>query len=138
MRRVEKGRHADSHWSYIQQPPGEKQHVYELTLPCIRVRGYGYRKTDFFEGAVIFTIEQPRESYCCSACGSKDVIGRGQSVRRFRTVPIGGKPVYLVFAVPRVECRQCEVVRQVKIAFADPRVTYPKPFSGMPWNFCGT
>ena len=38
----------------------------------------------------------------------KDLIGRGQSVRRFRTVPIGGKPVYLVIAVPRVECRQCE------------------------------
>ena len=99
-----------------------------LLYHAFGVRGYGYRKTDFFEGAVIFTIEQPRESYCCSACGSKDVIGRGQSVRRFRTVPIGGKPVYLVFAVPRVECRQCEVVRQVKIAFADPRVTYTKAF----------
>jgi len=79
-------------------------------------------------GEVIFTIEQPRESYCCSACGSDDVIGRGQTPRRFRTVPIGGKPVYLAFAVPRVECHGCGVVRQVKIAFADPRVTYTKVF----------
>jgi transposase len=99
-----------------------------LLYHAFGVRGYRYRKTEFVEGAVMFTIEQPRESYCCSACGSKDVIGRGQNVRRFRTIPIGGKPVYLALAVPRVECRQCEVVRQVKIAFADPRVTYTKAF----------
>ena len=36
--------------------------------------------------------------------------------------------MYLVLAVPRVECRDCGVVRQVKIGFADPRVTYTKAF----------
>ena len=99
-----------------------------LLYHAFGVRGYRYRKTEYVEGAVIFTIEQPRESYGCSACGSEDVIGRGQNARRFRTIPIGGKPVYLALAVPRVECRQCKVVRQVKIAFADPRVTYTKAF----------
>jgi transposase len=99
-----------------------------LLYHAFGVRGYRYVKTEYVEGAVIVTIEQPRESYCCSACGSDDVIGRGQNVRRFRTVPIGGKAVYLVLAVPRVECRRCQVVRQVKIAFADPRVTYTKAF----------
>jgi transposase len=73
-------------------------------------------------------MEQPRESYRCSACGSEDVIGRGQNARRFRTIPIGSKAVYLALAVPRVECRRCRVVRQVKIAFADPRVSYTKAF----------
>lgn len=92
------------------------------------VRGYRYVKTAYVEGAVIFTMEQPRESYRCSACGSEDVIGRGQNIRRFRTVPIGGKPVYLALAIPRVECRRCQVVRQVKIGFADPRVTYTHAF----------
>jgi transposase len=43
-------------------------------------------------------------------------------------VPIGGKPVWLVLAVPRVECRRCGVVRQVKIGFADPRVSYTRSF----------
>ncbi len=99
-----------------------------LLYHAFGVRGYRHRKTEYVEGAVIFRIEQPRESCRCSACGSEDVLGRGQSVRRFRTVPIGGKPVYLDLAVPRVECRQCEVVRQVKIGFADPRVTYTKAF----------
>jgi transposase len=92
------------------------------------VRGYRYVKTAYVEGEVIFTMEQPRESYRCPVCGSEDVIGRGQNTRRFRTVPIGGKPVYLALAVPRVECRRCLAVRQVKLGFANPRVTYTKAF----------
>jgi len=97
-----------------------------LLYHAFGVRGYRYVKTEYVGGKIILSIEQPRESYCCSACGSGNVIGRGQTPRRFRTVPIGIKPVYLALAVPRVECRDCEVVRQVKIAFADPRVTYTK------------
>jgi len=34
------------------------------------IRGYEYRKTDFFKGRACFTIEQPRERYRCSECGS--------------------------------------------------------------------
>ncbi len=92
------------------------------------VRGYQYQSADYREGKVTFTVRQPRESYCCAVCGSEDVIGKGKKDRSFRTVPIGGKPVYLSFAVPRVECRQCEAIRQVKIGFADPRVTYTRSF----------
>jgi len=92
------------------------------------VRGYRYVKTEYVGGGVVFTIEQPRESYRCPVCGSDDVIGRGQNFRRFRTVSIGGKSVYLMLAVPRVECHDCGVVRQVKIGFVDPRVSYTKAF----------
>ncbi len=75
-----------------------------------------------------FTITQPRESYRCPECGSDDVLGRGASPRTFRTVPIGGKPVFLAFSVPRIECRACGVVRQVKLGFADPRRSYTRSF----------
>jgi transposase len=92
------------------------------------IRGYRYVNTKYREGAVLFTISQPRESYRCPECGCDDVIGRGQHDRTFRTLPIGGKPTYLVLAVPRVECRRCGVVRQVKIQFADPRRTYTRSF----------
>jgi transposase len=44
-------------------------------------------------------------------------------------VSIGSKPVYLAFAVPRVECRSCGAVRQLRIGFADPRVSYTKAFA---------
>jgi len=43
-------------------------------------------------------------------------------------VPIGGKPVSLALAVPRVECRGCGAVRQVKIGFADSRLSYTRAF----------
>lgn len=99
-----------------------------LLYHAFGVRGYRYVRTEFVGGEVVFTIEQPRESYRCPACGSEDVVGRGQNRRRFRAVSIGGKPVSLMLAVPRVECRDCGVVRQVKIGFSDPRVTYTKAF----------
>jgi transposase len=99
-----------------------------LLYHAFQVRGYRYGKTTYEEGAVTFTIEQPRESYRCAACGSTDVIGRGRKRRTFRTIPIGGKPVYLSLEVARVECRSCGAVRQVEIAFADPRRSYTKSF----------
>ena len=99
-----------------------------LLYHAFGVRGYRYVKTAYVEGEVVFTIEQPRESYRCAACGSDRVIGRGQNCRQFRTVPIGSKPVCLTLAVPRVECHECGAVRQVKIGFADPRVSYTKAF----------
>ena len=99
-----------------------------LLYRAFGVRGYRYGRTDYEGSEVVFTITQPRKSYCCAVCGSEDVIGKGKMPRRFRTVPIGGKPVYLDLAVPRVQCGSCGTVRQVKIGFADPRVSYTKSF----------
>jgi len=99
-----------------------------LLYHAFGVRGYRYVKTVDAGGEALFRIEQPRESYRCPVCGSDDVIGRGQNRRQFRTVSIGSKPVYLRLAIPRVECQDCGLVRQVEIGFADPRVTYTKAF----------
>jgi len=92
------------------------------------VRGYEHLSTGYSEGKVTFTIDQPRPSFRCPVCGSADVIRRGETPRRFRTVSIGSKPVYLAFAVPRVGCRRCGAVRQLRIDFADARVSYTKAF----------
>lgn len=92
------------------------------------LRGYEYQRTDFEGGGVIFTINQSRETLCCSACGSQRVFSRGRSVREFRSLPIGGKPTWIRFAVPRVSCRTCGVVRQVRIRFADARRSYTRAF----------
>jgi len=100
-----------------------------LLYHALGVRGYCYVSTDYSQGAVTFTIDQPRPSFRCPVCGSDDVIRRGQTPRRFRAVSIGSKPVYLAFAVPRVECRSCGAVRQQRIGFADPRVSYTKAFA---------
>lgn len=85
------------------------------------VRGYQHRRTDFMEGDVVFTIEQERSTFACSACGSKRVESRGSVMRVFQNLPIGGKATYIHFPVPRVFCLDCGVFRQVKIGFAEPR-----------------
>jgi transposase len=90
--------------------------------------GYRYVRQQFVEGQVIFHFEQPRERLRCSHCGSTDVWAQGTVDRTFRTVPIGLKPVLLQFAVPRVRCFDCDLVRQVKLGFADPKKRYTRAF----------
>jgi transposase len=92
------------------------------------IRGYEYRRSDFFEGRVCFSIEQPRKSYRCSECGSAAVHGQGHKERFLQTVPIGMKPTFICLKVARVICFQCEHTRQVKVPFADPRRTYTHSF----------
>jgi transposase len=99
-----------------------------LLYHAFGVRGYEYVRTDYRDGATIFTIRQDPEDCRCSACGSRDVISRGQAERRFRTVPIGSRPTAIVLPIPRVECHACGAVRQVKVPFADPRRSYTRSF----------
>jgi len=99
-----------------------------LLYHAFGVRGYRYVNTEYAGGEVVFTIDQPRQSFRCPVCGSDEVIRRGDNCRRFRTVSIGSRRVYLRLAVPRVECCGCGAVRQLKIGFADPRVTYTRAF----------
>lgn len=92
------------------------------------VRGYRHVKMEFTEGAVVFHVMQPKKSHRCPVCGSPKVIGRGHNLRRFRTLPMGRRRVFVELPVPRVECRDCGAVRQVAVDFAEPRVTYTKSF----------
>jgi transposase len=90
--------------------------------------GYRYVHTKFTEGRVRFRIEQPRETLRCSACGSLEVWSQGGVDRTFRTVPIGKKPVDLVFKVPRLFCFGCGLTRQAKLSFAEPKKHYTRSF----------
>jgi transposase len=92
------------------------------------IRGYRYVSTEFEGGKVIFTVRQDTEALRCAACGSWRVVRRGACQRRFRSLPIGLRPVQAVLAVARVECRDCGVVRQVRVGFADERRSYTKAF----------
>jgi transposase len=99
-----------------------------LLYHAFGVHGYEHLKTTFKEGRVMFMLRQKRESCRCSACRSWDVIRHGEQERTFWTVPIGRKPVILQVAIPRVECRACGVIRQVRLSFADPRYGYTRAF----------
>src|SRR5436853_615549 len=97
-----------------------------LLYHAFGARGYDYVKTDYAAGGVTFTIRQRPRTYRCSLCKSRQVSPRGHQERTFRTVPIGGKPVHVVLAIPRVACSTCGVIRQAPLAFADPRRSYTR------------
>jgi transposase len=99
-----------------------------LLYHAFGIRGYHYTRTDYQDGQTIFTIHQEPETCRCSACGSSHVQSRGHVERRFRTVPIGPRATLVVLPIPRVECRDCGAVRQVKVPFADPRRSYTNAF----------
>ncbi len=99
-----------------------------LLYQAFGVRGYQHCRTDFFEGAVVFTIAQNRADLRCPVCRSPDVTAHGSEPRLFRLVPIGRKRAHLFFPIPRVECHHCGLTRQVHLAFADPRRSYTHSF----------
>jgi transposase len=99
-----------------------------LLYHAFGLRGYDYLSTAYEHGHVRFTIRQRPHTRRCPICDSRDVAPRGHQQRTFRTVPIGGKPVEITLAIPRVACPACDVIRQVPLDFADPRRTYTRAF----------
>jgi transposase len=99
-----------------------------LLYHAFGIRGYQYTRTDYQGGQTTFTIHQEPRTCRCSACGSPRVHSRGQLQRRFRAVPIGSRPTFVDLPIPRVRCRDCGVVRQVEVPFADPRRSYTRSF----------
>jgi transposase len=93
------------------------------------VRGYAYVRTEYRGGAVFFTVRQPGDKLRCAACGARRVVRKGGRRRRFRGLPIGGRPVWIALTVPRLECKACGVVRQAEVAFAPSRHRYTKCFA---------
>src|SRR5918998_3772604 len=99
-----------------------------LLYHAFGIQGYRYVRTGYVQGQTIFTLGQGRDTWRCSACGSADVVSRGHVERRFRSLPIGPRPTFLVLPIPRTECRACGVVRQVDVTFAEARRSYTKRF----------
>jgi transposase len=83
---------------------------------------------EFGGGRVTFHVVQDDSACRCAACGSADVVHRGEVPRAFRSLPIGRKPTFLALRIPRLECRRCGVVRQVRVGFADARRSYTRAF----------
>lgn len=99
-----------------------------LLYHAFGLRGYRYVSSAYVEGLVVFRIEPRLEKLRCSECGSQEVIRRGSVARRFRSLPIGGKGVWLELEVPRLGCA-CGAVRQIELGFAEPLRRHTKAFA---------
>lgn len=100
----------------------------DLIYHAFGLKGYCVHAHRHENNEIILEASQSRESLRCSHCGSARVFSQGQQTRRFRTVSIGMTPVTIELAVPRVRCRDCSLVRQVKIPFAPGSRRYTKVF----------
>lgn len=92
------------------------------------IRGYEYERTFYEDGMVTFRISQPRDRLRCPQCGTPHIDRRGEVLRTFRLVPIGGRPVQVVLGIPRVFCERCDITRQAKVGFADEHRRYARSF----------
>lgn len=99
-----------------------------LLYHAFGMKGYQYVHSKYVGGKVIFRVSKDRVDMACPSCKSCQVKMRGSFLRRFKAVPIGMKPVVIELPVQRIECRDCGVVRQVDIDFADERRSYTKAF----------
>lgn len=90
--------------------------------------GYQYQRTRYEGGEVSFVIKEKKHHLRCIVCDSRNVILRGSHFRRFRTLPIGNRPTWIEFAVPRLECSDCHCIRQAKIYFANGSTRYTRRF----------
>ena len=108
-----------------------------LLYHAFGIRGYTYLLTEYHHGQVFFTIGQDPDTLRCSGCGSRDVGSRGHVERRFKSLPIGGKPVSIVFPVPRIACSACGAQAQLRMTRAAqlsvPSIAWALNRSGPPW-----
>ena len=89
-----------------------------LLYHAFGIRGpYEHVATHYVEGEVVFRIAQKRESLRCSQCGCRHVHVKTHETRTFRSVPIGGRTVFVQLPIARVQCQKCSVVRQVRVPF---------------------
>ncbi len=99
-----------------------------LLYHAFGIRGYRCRTTRHAKGATELVIEHHPDNLQCAHCGSADVIGAGKVERRFRHLPVGSRPTWIVLPVQRLRCGRCQMVRQAKIDFADERVHHTRAF----------
>lgn len=89
---------------------------------------YDYLKTDYEKGNVIFVIKKPIYNCQCSSCSSDRVKHRGSVTRVIRTLPIGKRSTFIKVILNRLECKNCGIIRQEKIDFAEPNKSYTRLF----------
>jgi len=100
------------------------------------IRGYQVIRHEYAGGHIVQVIGQEDWRLRCPACGSRRVIRRGHLEREFRCPPIGRRPVFVRLAIPRVGCQDCGAVRQVKLGFAEERVSYTRSMERYILDLC--
>jgi transposase len=87
---------------------------------------YKYKNTEYRNGAVYFHLEKKDKHRCCTECRSRDIAFDDNVASTVKTVPIGGKEVFLVLHLKVLKCRKCGARRQESRDVAEARKSYTK------------
>lgn len=103
-----------------------------MGMQSLLYHGFGLKdqehlKTTYEGGEIIFHIRTKASKLRCSDCGSSNIILKGKQVRKFKTLSIGLKPVFLEAEVQRLECRDCGCLKQEKLSYVDEKKVIPVP-----------
>ncbi len=96
---------------------------------AFHVQGYRLVEWEFDEHKVLMHVEPQPHKVCCSVCGSREVIRHGATQRWLRNLPVGSDLTWVIVSVPRVECQECGVTRQIRTGLSSPRVGYTYAFA---------
>lgn len=94
-------------------------HVFGLRDQMVITTDYKYSK-------VCVKVKTKEDKLRCSKCKSFRVIKSGTKERLFKTIPIGGREVYLLAVIQRLECKDCGLVRQEHLCFAKEKKSYTR------------
>lgn len=82
--------------------------------------------TDYKYGKVCVKVKTKEDKLPCSSCRSWNIIKSGTKERLFKTIPIGKKEVYLLAVIQRIKCKDCHLIRQEQISFAEEKKSYTR------------
>jgi transposase len=82
--------------------------------------------TDYMDGQVYVKVKTKEDKLQCSACDSWNIIKSGIKKRSFKTIPIGRKEVFILAVIQRLECKDCGLIRQEHISFAEEKKCYTR------------
>ena len=91
---------------------------------CLGIREQKRTRVRYEGGKTVIEIRTKESKLYCPKCKSRHVIRSGSTVRQFKCVPIGSRPVILEMTVQRLECKDCGAVQQEHIHFARGKQRY--------------
>ena len=100
-----------------------------LMYHAFGAKTYDYVKTEYRDGAIYFHLGKKPHHRRCVVCRSRDVTLGGVETYSLRSLPIGGRAVFLVLELHILHCTSCGALRQESRDVAEARKSYTRAFA---------
>jgi len=101
-----------------------------------RIPGTQYISTFFLGQKTVIHGSISQKQRKCPDCKSRKVIKFGQIKRTFKMVPVGNCKVDLVVKIGRIQCKDCDAIKQPRLSFADPKKHYTRALERYTIDLC--